>query len=202
MTSSRSARGRVPRDALIPRRRADERNHGLRHRRGDQVHGKPRSPSDVNVWTDLRAGNASSFGRPLQLDSHGRGGGPIIRYPRRPPSSPTNRLAADSFRLRSRRTLMTAAFERPQRSFRRIAWVTPPLVTVSEARHLTCGAARNPTWHRGESVPPSRRHWSNGAGHRAGRTADAIGRPVWSFASTRAPRRSGHRLAPAGGTGS
>jgi hypothetical protein len=176
-------------DALILDAVHDERNHGLDTVAGTKVHGKLSVPNQtINVNGPIFAlGTLPSFGRPLQLDlttgaaqavfaasptraaivtnQYGLGRGILFAY------DLVDTLMAQ--RSKALNDLVSAG----------IGWVAPAPATVSEARTYTVLHARVTNVGiaadlKATFTPPA------GAmvlGTAPAATADASGRPVWSF---------------------
>jgi len=154
------------------------------------VHGKLSVLNQtINVNGPIFApGTLPSFGRPLHLDlTTGAAQAVFAASPSRP-AVVTNQYGLGRgilFAYDLVDTLMT----QPSSALNDlvsagIAWVTPTLATVSEARALHC-AARSDHKPRHRCEPDSHLHaanWSNGARLRAGCTSPTRSAPVWSFA--------------------
>jgi hypothetical protein len=177
-------------DALILDAVHDERDHGLNTVAGTKVHGKLSVLNQtINVNGPIFApGTLPSFGRPLQLDlTTGVAQAVFPASPSRP-AVVTNQYGLGRgilFAYDLVDTLMT----QPSSALNDfvsagIAWVTPALATVSEARTYTVLRARITNLGIGANLiatftPPT---GATVLGAAPVAQPDAIGRPVWSFA--------------------
>jgi len=176
-------------DALILDAVHDERNHGLDTVAGTKVHGKLSEPNQtINVNGPIFApGTLPSFGRPLQLDLTTGAAQAVFAYPSRP--AVVTNLYGLGRGILFAYDLVDTIVTQPSSALNDfvsagIAWVTPALVTVSEARTYTVLRARITNLGIGANLiatftPPT---GATVLGTAPAAQPDAIGRQVWSFA--------------------